>query len=74
MTAKARDKFTRYEVERYSRLLKTATDKQRRNYLSRLILEEQQKQKDAGETQSTHIEEAQWCSAGRRVLANLSVK
>jgi hypothetical protein len=38
-------------VERYRRLLKTATDKERQNYLSRLILEEQQKQKDAGDSE-----------------------
>jgi hypothetical protein len=50
--AKAQDKFTRRQnVERYRRLLKTATDKERQNYLSRLILEEQQKQKDAGDSE-----------------------
>ena len=60
VTAKAQDKFTRRQnVERYRRLLKTATDKERQNYLSRLILEEQQKQKDAGD-QSTNIEDAPW--------------
>ena len=47
--AKAQAKFTRRQnVERYRRLLKTATDEKRRNYLGRLIIEEQQKQKDAG--------------------------
>jgi len=33
------------------RLLKTATDEARRNYLGRLIVEEQQKQKDAGDSE-----------------------
>ena len=34
VTAKAQDKFTRYQnVERYRRLLKTATGEERRNYL-----------------------------------------
>ena len=48
VTAKAQDKFTRHQnVERYRRLLKTATDEERRNYLGRLIVEEQQKQNDA---------------------------
>jgi hypothetical protein len=52
VTAKARDKFTRHQnVERYRRLLKTATDEERRNYLGRLIVEEQQKQKDAGDSE-----------------------
>ena len=53
VTAKAQDKFTRRQnVERYRRLLKTATDKERQNYLSRLILEEQQqRQKDAGDSE-----------------------
>ena len=37
--------------ERYRRLFKTATDKERRNYLSRLILEEKQRQKDAGDSE-----------------------
>ena len=32
--------------KRYRRLLKTATDEERRNYLGRLIVEEQQKQKN----------------------------
>ena len=50
-TAKAQAKYTRRQnIERYRRLLKTATDKQRRDYLNRLILEEQQKQKDAGDS------------------------
>ena len=52
VTAKAQDKFTRYQnVERYRRLLKTATGEERRNYLGRLIVEEQQKQKDAGDSE-----------------------
>ena len=47
---KAQDKFTRRQnVERYRRLLKTATDEARRSYLRRLIVEEQQKQNEAGE-------------------------
>jgi hypothetical protein len=51
VTAKAQDKFTRHQnVERYRRLLKTATDEERRNYLGRLIVEELQKQKDAGDS------------------------
>jgi hypothetical protein len=50
-TAKAQAKYTRRQnVERYRRLLKSATDKERRDYLNRLILEEQQKQKDAGDS------------------------
>ena len=54
--AKAQAKFTRRQnVERYRRLLKTATDEKRRNYLG-LIIEEQQKQKDAG-IQNTNIED-----------------
>jgi hypothetical protein len=52
VTAKAQDKFTRHQnVERYRRLLKTATDEERRNYLGRLIVEEQQKQKTAGDSE-----------------------
>ena len=52
VTAKAQDKFTRHQnLERYRRLLKTATDEERRNYLGCLIVEEQQKQKDAGDSQ-----------------------
>jgi hypothetical protein len=51
VTAKAQAKHTRHQnVERYRRLLKSATDKARRDYLNRLILEEQQKQKDAGDS------------------------
>jgi hypothetical protein len=50
-TAKAQAKYTRRQnVERYRRLLKSAIDKERRDYLNRLILEEQQKQKDAGDS------------------------
>jgi hypothetical protein len=51
VTAKAQGKFTRHQIERYRRLLKTATDEERRSYLGRLIVEEQQKQKDAGDTE-----------------------
>jgi hypothetical protein len=52
VTTKGQDKFTRHQnVERYRRLLKTATDEGRRSYLGRLILEEQQKQKDAGDSE-----------------------
>ena len=52
VTAKAQDKFTRHQnVERYRRLLKTATDEERRNYLDRLIVEEQHKQKNAGDSE-----------------------
>jgi len=51
-TAKAQDKFTRRQnVERYRRLLKTATDEARRSYLRRLIVEEQQKQNEAGDSE-----------------------
>jgi hypothetical protein len=51
VTAKAQAKYTRRQnVERYRRLLKSATDKERRDYLNRLILEEQRKQKDAGDS------------------------
>src|ERR1700751_1514550 len=51
VTAKAQSKFTRHQnLERYRRLLKTATDEGRRNYLGRLIVEELQKQKDAGDS------------------------
>jgi len=52
VTAKAQGKFIRHQnVERYRRLLKTAIDEGRRNYLGRLIIEEQQKQKDAGDSE-----------------------
>jgi hypothetical protein len=52
MTAKAQDKVIRHQnVERYRRLLKTATNEERRSHLSRLIAEEQQKQKDAGDSE-----------------------
>ena len=52
VTAKAQRKFTRRQnVDRYRRLLKTATDEGRRNYLGRLIVEEQQRQKDAGDSE-----------------------
>ena len=50
-TAKAQAKYTcRQNVDRYRRLLKSSINKERREYLSRLILEEQQKQKDAGDS------------------------
>jgi ATP-dependent DNA ligase len=49
--AKAQGKSTRHQnVERYRRLLVTATDIEQRDYLGRLILEAQQKQKDAGDS------------------------
>jgi hypothetical protein len=52
VAAKAHEKFTRHQnVERYRRLLKTATDEERRKYLDRLIVEEQQKQKNAGDSE-----------------------
>ena len=52
VTAKAQGKFTRHQnIERYRRLLKTATDEERRSYLGRLIDEEKQKQKDAGDSE-----------------------
>jgi hypothetical protein len=52
VTVKGHDKFTRHQnIERYRRLLKTATDEERRSYLRRLIVEEQQKQKDAGDSE-----------------------
>jgi hypothetical protein len=44
------DALTRHQnVERYRRLLTTATDEERRDYLRRLLAEERQKQKDAGD-------------------------
>ena len=77
--AKAQAKFTRRQnVERYRRLLKTATDEKRRNYLGRLIIEEQQKQKDAGDS-NTNIEDdpsggrASAGSIERNQLKNLSM-
>ena len=49
-TAKAQGKYTRRQnIERYRRLLRSATDKARGEYLNRLIIEEQQKQMDAGD-------------------------
>jgi hypothetical protein len=52
VTVKGHDKFTRRQnVERYRRLFKTATDEERRSYLGRLIVEEQQKQIDAGDSE-----------------------
>jgi hypothetical protein len=51
VTVKGHDKFTRHQnVERYRRLLKTATGEERRDHLRRLIIEEQRKQKDAGDS------------------------
>jgi hypothetical protein len=45
------DKITRRQtIERYRRLLKTTTEQWRRDYLLRLIREEEQKQKDAGDS------------------------
>jgi hypothetical protein len=47
---KNRERSVRYlNVERYRRLLKYATDEDRRRHLEKLIAEEQQKQKDAGD-------------------------
>ena len=44
------DRRIRYlNVERYRRLLKYATNEDRRYHLEKLIAEEQQKQKDAGD-------------------------
>jgi hypothetical protein len=44
------DRIVRYlNVERYRRLLKYATDEDRRLHLRGLIAEQQQKQKDAGD-------------------------
>jgi hypothetical protein len=49
--ATQQDRFTRRQnVERFRRLLRTATDQCRRDYLLRLISEAQQKQKDAGDS------------------------
>jgi hypothetical protein len=51
-TAKGPDKFTRYQtVERYRRLLRNATEEERRSHLRRLIDEEQRKQKEAGDSE-----------------------
>ena len=51
-TVKGHDKFTRHQnVERYRRLLKTATNEERLDHLRRLIVEEQQKQKNAGDSE-----------------------
>jgi hypothetical protein len=45
------DRFTRHQkVERYRRLLTTAPDEERRDYLRVLVAEEQQKQKVAGDS------------------------
>ena len=44
------DRLVRYlNVERYRRLLRSATDEDRRRHLQELIAAEQQKQKDAGD-------------------------
>jgi hypothetical protein len=44
------DRFTRHQkVERYRRLIKTAPNEKRRDYLRGLIADEQQKQKDAAD-------------------------
>ena len=44
------DKFARSRnVERYRRLLRSATDPERRKYLVTLIAAEEQKQRDAGD-------------------------
>ncbi len=58
VTAKAQDKFTRHQnVERYRRLLKTATDEERWNYLDRLIVRRTAQAKRMQETQSTDIKD-----------------
>jgi hypothetical protein len=50
-TAREQDRFARHQsVERYRRLLRTATDPLRRDHLVRLILEAQQKKKDGGDS------------------------
>jgi len=42
------DRFTRHQkIERYRRLLATAPDEKRRDYLRGLVADELQKQKDA---------------------------
>jgi hypothetical protein len=57
VTAKAQDKFTRHQnVERYRRLLKTATDEERRNYLV-VWSSKSNRSKRMLETQSTNIED-----------------
>jgi hypothetical protein len=49
---KGQDKFSRHHtVERYRRLLKTATEEERRSHLRRLIVEEKRSQKDAGDSE-----------------------
>ena len=51
-TSKGPDKLSRHQtVERYRRLLKTATEEDRRSHLRRLIVEEQRKQNDAGDSE-----------------------
>jgi hypothetical protein len=46
--ANCANRFTRHQkVERYRRLIMTAPNEERRDYLRRLVAEEQQKQKDA---------------------------
>ncbi len=45
------ERFARHQkVERYRRLLHTSTDEARRDYLRVLLAEEQQEQKDAGDS------------------------
>jgi hypothetical protein len=49
---KGPDKFSRQQaIERYRRLLKTATEEERRSHLRCLIVEEQRKQRDAGDSE-----------------------
>jgi hypothetical protein len=51
-TIKGQGKLSRHQtIERYRRLLKTATGEERRSHLRRLIVEERQKQKDAGDSE-----------------------
>jgi hypothetical protein len=46
------DALTRHQtIERYRRLIKTAPNEERRNYLRGLVAEAQQKQKDAKDPQ-----------------------
>jgi hypothetical protein len=46
------DRFVRHQtIERYLRLLATATDEKRRDYLRGLVAAGQQKQKDAGDSE-----------------------
>jgi hypothetical protein len=49
--AKEQDKFTRHQtIERYRRLLRSTTDKKRRDHLERLIREALKNKKDEGDS------------------------